>query len=142
MQDLEFQKYLSKKTDIELAIIKDLFENAREGEFDVALKLIEVYGIDKATLGKLWGSYIGFAYVDPNMSIVNPELIKKVGADFILKNRALPLYKFGRAVTVSTCNPTNPFIQDKLEKKLEDLVSFVFCFPFDIKTYLKNSIPK
>jgi len=134
--NLDFQYYLSEKTDIDLEIITKLFEKEID-VFKIALTIIEEYGIDEKTLGKIWGNYLGFAYVDPNASIVNQEYTNKVGIDFILENKALPLYKFGKAVTVATPNPTNPFIQDKMEKKLGELVSFVFCFPFDIEIYIQ-----
>jgi len=132
MYDSDFQSYLSKKTNIDLAIIKDLFDKHKTDVFDIAMDLLEHHGINDAELGKIWGSYLGFAYVDPNSSIINQEYIDKVGVDFILDNKVMPLYKFGKAVTVTTPNPKNPYIQDKLEKKLGELVSLVFCFPFDI----------
>jgi len=139
MYNLKFQTALADKIGLDLDIVRDIFENESENEFDAALILIEKYKIDSAIIGKIWASHIGFAYVDPNTSIVNQEYIQKAGIKFILDNKALPLYKFGRAITVSTPNPTNPFLQDKMEKKLEDLVSLVFCFPFDIEKYLKKN---
>lgn len=139
MYDFDFQIYLSEKTGVEFAIIKNLFEENKVNVFEVALKLIEDYQIEENELGKIWGSYLGYAYVDPSSSIVNQEYINKVGDEFILKNNALPLYKFGKAVTVTTSYPTNPFIQDKMEKKLNELVSFVFCFPFDIEIYVQRN---
>lgn len=139
MYDADFQNYLSEKTGIDLTIIESLFEKHKLDVFDVALELLEHHGISDTELGKIWGSYMGFAYVDPNSSIVKHDYIEKVGVDFILENKAMPLYKFGKAVTVTTSNPTNPYIQDKLEKRLNELVSFVFCFPFDIDIYIQRN---
>lgn len=139
MYDLEFQTYLSDKINIDSSIIRSLFEGVNNDEFKVAWYLINDYKINKDELGRILGDYMGFAYVDPSSCIINAEYIKKIGTDFILENRALPMYKFGRAVTVSTSNPQSPFLQDKLEKKLEEIVSLVFCFPFDIENYLKSN---
>lgn len=113
MYDENFYKYLSVKTEIDLLEITELFEKEAD-VFKVALTLIEKYNIDEKQLGRAWGDYLGFAYVDPNASIVKPEYISKIGIDFIKKNNVLPLYKFGKAVTVSTSDPANPYIQDKL----------------------------
>lgn len=136
MYNSDFPLYLSDKTGIDLIQMEELFEKKKD-PFDIALTLIEKYGVDEKDLGKIWGDYLGFAYVDPNSSIVNQEFIQKLGINFIKENKVIPLYKFGKAVTVSTPNPQNPFIQDKLEKRLDEIVSFVFCFPFDIEIYLQ-----
>jgi type IV pilus assembly protein PilB len=136
MYNSDFKIYLSDQTELDFELISELFEK-NENVFDVAFKLIEDYGIDTKFLGKIWGDYIGFAYVDPNSTIINQEYLQKVGIDFIKENNAIPMYKFGKAITVSTSNPQNPYIQDMLEKKLGEIVSFVFCFPFDIEIYLK-----
>lgn len=137
MYDSDFKQYLSDNLGFDYDIIEKIPSTV--DIFNIAKVLIQIHKVDKGKLGKIWGSYLGFAYVDPNTSIVNQEYIKKAGMSFILENKALPLYKFGRAVTVSTSNPQNPFLQDKIEKKLEEIVSLVFCFPFDIQMYLRDN---
>lgn len=139
MYDSDFKLYLSDNLDIDYEIIEKIPTTGINEFFNIAKVLIQIHKVDKAILGKIWGSYLGFAYVDPNTSIVNQEYIKKAGVNFILENKVLPLYKFGRALTVSTSNPKNPFLQDKIEKKLDEIVSLVFCFPFDIEIYLRNN---
>lgn len=142
MHDMRFQEYLSEKTDIDLITISDIFDSKND-VFKVALELIEKYGVDDQLLGKIWGDYLGFAYVNPCHSIVSHEHIKMLGADFIREHKVIPLYKFGKAVTVATSNPAKFYIQDKLEKKFNSVVSFVFCFPFDIDIFLSlNNIAK
>lgn len=137
MYNSEFRNYLSEQLNIAPEVIRELFQDANDNEFKVAWYLINDYKVDKSELGKVWGNYLGFAYVDPSTSIVNPEYISRLGAKFITENKALPLYKFGRAVTVSSSNPDNPFLQGNLEKKLGEIVSLVFCFPFDIESYIQ-----
>lgn len=136
MYSSDFQAYLSDKTGIDFIIIDELFEKEVD-PFKVAYILVEKYAVDEEKLGKIWGDYLGFAYVDPNKCIVNKEYLEKIGVDFVTKYKAMPLYKFGKAVTVSTPNPQNPYIQDRMEKELKEIVSFVFCFPFDIDIYLQ-----
>jgi hypothetical protein len=132
MQDLPLNEYLANKTGLDIVLIDKLFyENS--DEFEVAHKLIDKYGIEREKLGKIWGDYLGFAYVDPNKTIINHEYIDKIGLDFIRKNKVMPLYKFGKAVTVCISDPKNLYMQDKLEKKLGEIVSLVFCFPFDVE---------
>lgn len=136
MYDSDFKPYLADKTGINISILDELFKK-HFNIFDVALILIEKYNVDKERLGRIWGDYLGYAYVDPSKSIVNQEYIQKIGINFIEINKILPLYKLGKAVTFCTSNPTNPSIVEHTQKKLGELVSLVFCFPFDIKEYLK-----
>lgn len=135
MYDSDFKEYLSDNTGVDFTTINELFRRMPY-VFDIASTLINLYGIERERLGKIWGDYLGFAYVDPNATLVKTEYVSKLGLDFIRKNKVMPLYKFGRAVTVATSDPTNPFMQDKLEKMLDEIVSLVFCFPFDVETYL------
>lgn len=137
MTNEEFPITVSEKTGIDINIVSDLFDKYQEDTHKVAQILIEKHGADKNVLGKLWGSQIGFAYVDPNSSIVNHKFIDKIGIKFILEHKAIPLYKFGKAVTVSTSNPKNPYIQDRMEKAFDEIVSLVFCFSFDIEKFLQ-----
>lgn len=138
MNNSDLKDYLAKHINIDNKILDELFNKYVFNLFDIALILIKEYGIDKDKLGRVWGDYLGFAYVDPNKSIVNQEYINKIGISFIEMNKILPLYKLGKAVTFCTSNPTNPSIVEHTQKKLGELVSLVFCFPFDIKTYLKE----
>lgn len=136
MYNSDFKKYLANHTRVDFSIIDELFSKKTD-IFAIAYDLINIHGVDSEKLGKAWGDYLGFAYVDPNKSIVNKEYVQKIGIDFIRINKAIPLYKFGKAVTVSTAYPDNSVIQSQMAKKLGELVSFVFCFPFDIKDYLQ-----
>lgn len=135
----DFKDYLSKQTGVDFKIIDELFKKVPFNIFDVAIALIDKYGVNSEKLGRLWGDYLGFAYVNPNKSIVNNDYIEKMGISFIEINKLLPLYKLGKAVTCCTSNPTNPSIELHTQKKLGELVSLVFCFPFDIKTFIKNN---
>lgn len=136
MYDYEFKDYLARNTGVNIKILDELFNKVPFKVFDIASELIENHGINKEKLGRIWGDYLGYAYVDPNKSIVNQEYIKKIGLSFIEINKILPLYKLGKAVTLCTSYPDNQSIIEHTQRKLGELVSLVFCFPFDIKDYL------
>lgn len=138
MYKSDFNEYLSRHINIDANILSELISK-NFNIYDVALLLIEKYGVNKEVLGRAWGDYLGYAYVDPNKSIVNREYIEKIGISFIQMNKILPLYKLGKAVTLCTSNPTNPSIEAHTQKKLGELVSLVFCFPFDIKEYIEKN---
>lgn len=139
MYDYKFKDYLARNINVDARILDELFRRVPFKVFDVASELIENYGVDKETLGRVWGDYLGYAYVDPNKSIVNHDYIQKIGLNFIEINKILPLYKLGKAVTMCTSHPENESIVGHTQRKLGELVSLVFCFPFDIKTYLQTN---
>ncbi|MDD3237136.1 MAG: hypothetical protein PHV37_03465 [Candidatus Gastranaerophilales bacterium] len=134
----EFLEYLVDKTGLDIILIGTLMEGSQDS-YEVAKKIITECGIEKQKLGEIWGNYLGFAYVDPMNTLVDKQYVNKLGKEFILSNHVLPLCKFIRAVTIATSDPLNPYIQDKIEKRLDELVSFVFCFPFDIEEYLNKN---
>lgn len=138
MYDSNFKGYLQRCTGININILDELFNKVPFNVFDVASALIENYHVDKEQLGRIWGDYIGFAYVDPNKSIVNQEYIQKIGISFIEINKILPLYQLGKAITLCTSHPENRSLVEHAQRKLGERVSLVFCFPFDIKMYLKE----
>lgn len=138
MYNSDFKVYLANKTGVSIAILNELFKK-HFNIFDIASILIQKYSVDKEQLGRIWGDYLGFAYVDPNKSIVDQEYIKKIGINFIEMNKILPLYKLGKAVTLCTSNPSNSSVVTHTQRKLGELVSLVFCFPFDIKEYLQTN---
>lgn len=137
MYNSDFKNYLARNTGVSIQILNELFNKVPFKVFDVASELINSHGIDKENLGRIWGDYLGYAYVDPNKSIVNQEYIKKIGITFIEINKILPLYKLGKAVTLCTSHPENSSVVEHTQRKLGEIVSLVFCFPFDIKTYLQ-----
>lgn len=142
IEDKKFVKYLAEQTGIPEVKIQDLVNQGFD-DFQIAAILIGKHHVKKEDLGRSWGAYIGYTYVDPLDSMTNIEYIKKAGLDFILARKSLPLYKLGKAVTVAMTDPQNPFLQGKVEDKLGEVISAVFCFPFDIENYiLTHSIAK
>lgn len=137
MYNSDFKDYLARNLNMDIKILDGMFNRVPFKIFDVATELVEKHRVDKETLGRLWGDYLGYAYVDPNKSIVNQEYIQKIGVSFIEINKILPLYKLGKAVTLCTAHPENSSITEHTQRKLGELVSLVFCFPSDIKTYLQ-----
>lgn len=139
---IELIQHLSKRTGIQEKELLDILDKGIK-DFYLAAVIIDKYSIRKDVLGKYWGEYLGFTYVDPLDSITNMEYIKKAGLEFIIRYNILPLYKLGKAVTVAMSEPENPFLQNKVEDQLGELISPVFCFPFDIEHYiLSESLPK
>ena len=73
----KFRKYLSEKTGIDELILDELYYDSSD-IFNIAMNLIEKYNIDRTELGRLWGDFLGYAYVDPNTTIINMDLRMKM----------------------------------------------------------------
>ena len=132
----EFLNYLQKKLDLEPFLLRDLMKE--HSIFEVVDILVSNYNIDKEKIGQIFGGYIGYAYVDINNVIFDPQYMKSIPKEYLKMLVVLPLYKFGPAITVATARPTNPYLQNNIEKQLHSVISLVFSFPRDIINYIEK----
>lgn len=132
----EFLNYLQKKLDLEPFLLRDLMKE--HSIFEVVDILVSNYNIDKEKIGQIFGGYIGYAYVDINNVIFDPQYMKSIPKEYLKMQVVLPLYKFGPAITVATARPTNPYLQNNIEKQLHSVISLVFSFPSDIINYIEK----
>lgn len=132
----EFLNYLQKKLDLEPFLLRDLMKE--HSIFEVVDILVSNYNIDKEKIGQIFGGYIGYAYVDINNVIFDPQYMKSIPKEYLKMQVVLPLYKFGPAITVATARPTNPYLQNNIEKQLHSVISLVFSFPRDIINYIEK----
>ena len=102
----EFLNYLHKNLDLEPFLLRDLMK--KYSIFETVDILVSKYNIDKEKIGQIFGGYIGYAYVDINNVIFDPQYMKSIPKEYLKMQVALPLYKFGPAITVATARPTNP----------------------------------
>jgi len=91
----------------------------------------------KNKVGRLWGDYIGFAYVDTDKSLMDPQLIEELPEEYAKRNNILPLYSFGSVVTVATPDPGDRAALSGAENFLDTFVSPVFAFPSEIASSLE-----
>lgn len=132
----EFLNYLQKKLDLEPFLLRDLMKE--HSIFEVVDILVSNYNIDKEKIGQIFGGYLGYAYVDINNVIFDPQYMKSIPKEYLKMQVVLPLYKFGPAITVATARPTNPYLQNNIEKQLHSVISLVFSFPRDIINYIEK----
>lgn len=132
----EFLNYLQKKLDLEPFLLRDLMKE--HSIFEAVDILVSNYNIDKEKIGQIFGGYIGYAYVDINNVIFDPQYMKSIPKEYLKMQVVLPLYKFGPAITVATARPTNPYLQNNIEKQLHSVISLVFSFPRDIINYIEK----
>jgi type IV pilus assembly protein PilB len=91
----------------------------------------------KIQAGRLWGDFIGVAYVDTDRSLIDPQLIEKLPEEYAKRHNVIPLYNFGSVVTVATADPFDRAALSGVENYLDTFVSPVFAFPSEIASSLE-----
>lgn len=83
-------------------------------------------------LGRLYGDYLGVAYVDCGRTLIHNDLPARLPEQFARKRHLLPLYEFGGAITVASATPKDTHLLAEAENFLGTFLSPVFAFPDQI----------
>lgn len=95
-------------------------------------ELVELQLAPKDDLCRWYGDMLGAAYVDLNCTILQPEVVNLLPRDFAVRNRMIPLYRFGEGVTVAAADPLELTALDDAARLMGCSVSAVFSLPSDI----------
>jgi len=110
----------------------DLAARFYGNDFAALLQLIAERPHLKDALGKLWGDSIGFTYVNPEMTAIQPEAIRQIPREFAETNQIVPLYSFGGPLSIAAANPQNKALETLVTNKFNIIPSFVFSLPEEI----------
>lgn len=95
-------------------------------------RLIASEIVSKDVACRIWGKSIGYAYVDPIVTIVTAEALEKVPLDIARKGRALGLYVVNNVMTVATADPDDAGLLKNLQNIAQIEISPVFSLPSEI----------
>ena len=95
-------------------------------------RLIASEIVSKDVAYRIWGKSIGYAYVDPIVTIVTAEALEKVPLDIARKGRALGLYVVNNVMTVATADPDDAGLLKNLQNIAQIEISPVFSLPSEI----------
>lgn len=113
----------------------DLRRLARDANQDAVLfaqQLVHDEWVDRSTAGRVVGDALGFAYVPLEQTVFQSAAQEKLPPDVARRFQALPIYRFGKAVTVAMAYPGDRESIEALERILMIPVSPVFSFPDEI----------
>ncbi len=116
---------------------KELLSQRQGDAYEVLLYLSRTHPHRRDTLGRLWGSSIGVAYVNPIRTLIQYALIERVPEAFAREHKVLPLYELGGAVTFATPTPAARQVTAALENYFEGMASAVFAFADQIDAALE-----
>jgi type IV pilus assembly protein PilB len=95
-------------------------------------QLVQDEWIDRERAGQALAEAIGFTYVPLAQTLFQSSAQEKLPANEAKRFQALPVYRFGKAVTVAMAYPTHRESVAGLERLLMAPVSPVFSFPDEI----------
>lgn len=129
----EFFRLLQAKGILGERDIRKLLEKFQGNALSALIHLVQVGNLDKNDLCRLWGDSVGFAYVDLEKTLFDPDILQYVHEEFARDHNVIPIYKLGNSITVAASDPSNTFIMKELGKLTGCSVSPVFSFPRDIE---------
>ncbi len=128
----EFFDLLNAKGILSEKDLRFFLSQFRENTLDALIFLVQKDSSKKNTLCRLWGDSLGFAYVDLEKTLFQPDVVKHIPEKFARRYKTIPIYKLGDSLTVATADPGNRLILEEVEKFIGCGLSPVFSFPHDI----------
>jgi type II secretory ATPase GspE/PulE/Tfp pilus assembly ATPase PilB-like protein len=99
---------------------------------DLLQALIDQKVLLKEDACRLWGDFLGIAYVDVLASGITAEAIKPIPLEIARKVRAIGLYVIDGVLTVAMATPEDVALVRRLESIAQVQLSPVFCLPTEI----------
>jgi len=108
-------------------------EENKGDTFLILAHLIKNGAVQQAELGKLWGDFIGFPYVDLSKTLFQHQIAEILPDRFARKYTIILMYQFGDAITAAMKDPGNALVVEEVEKIAKSQISPVFAFPEEIE---------
>lgn len=118
-------------------ITKDAYgvalSRADEGTLELIEYLIAENLVPKEIGCLIWSDRIGYAYVDPIVSLVSEEASASIPIDIARRGLVIPLYEIEGALTVAMPDPGNTALVERLAMITGKKVSPVFCLTQEVQ---------
>jgi type IV pilus assembly protein PilB len=108
-------------------------EEYKEDTFPILAHLIKKGVVQHAELGKLWGDFIGFPYVDLSKTLFQYQIVEILPDRFARKHKIILMYQFGDAITAAMKDPGNALVVEEVARITKSQISPVFAFPEEIE---------
>lgn len=111
--------------------------NSCEEPVQLVEKLIAANQLGKDEGSRFWATCLGYAYVDPQSSVITKEALDLIPMEIALKARALPLYRLENTVTIAMAKPEDRTLAAQLAKITRLSVSPVYANSEDIADLIR-----
>jgi len=103
-----------------------------ENPLDLLQALIDQKLLLKEDACRLWGDFLGIAYVDVLASGITDEAVKLIPIEIARKVRAIGIYVIDGVLTVAMATPEDASLVHSLGRITQIPLSAVFCLPCEI----------
>lgn len=110
----------------------DALAAKHERSLDLLQVLIDQKLLLKEDACRIWGDFLGIAYVDVLASSITVQAVKQIPLEIARKTQAIGLYVIDGVLTVAMATPEEATLVRRLEQIARTPISPVFCLPCEI----------
>jgi type IV pilus assembly protein PilB len=133
----DFADLLVDKKFLSASECKLLLSKFKGDLFRLVVHVAEKTPRRKQELGRYWGDYIGFVYLDLSRTIIQYRLLNKLPEEFVRENLIMPVYEFGGTISVVAADPRDEAALHQAESYLDGFLSPAFAFPDQIRAAIE-----
>lgn len=126
-----------EKCNIPAVSLQGMTHAAKNNGAEFAQMVIADGYIDRDSAGEILAKLLNRTYVNLADTLFQPEVIERLPGEMARRYRAIPLYQFGKAVTIGMDSPNDGDAIKALENFLMAPVSPVFCFPDELESAIR-----
>ena len=126
-----------EKCNIPSVSLQGMIKSADGDAIKFAQFVIQEGYLDRDTAGDLLAEQFNCSYINLSKSLFQQDIVERLPAEMAARYRAIPLFKFGSAVTVGMAEPNDPKTITALGNFMMAPVSPVFCFPDEIESAIR-----
>jgi type II secretory ATPase GspE/PulE/Tfp pilus assembly ATPase PilB-like protein len=128
----EFVSLLRNRPGFDFGPKLNALSEKHENPLDLLQALIDQKLLLKEDACRLWGDFIGIAYVDVLASGITDEAVRLIPIEIARKVRAIGIYVIDGVLTVAMATPEDASLVQSLGRITQIPLSAVFCLPCEI----------
>jgi type IV pilus assembly protein PilB len=128
---------VAKASEMPFERFHDLIKEVNGDPFVLAESIVKRRWLERERVGMLLGNVIGKTYLDLSTTLFQRDAVELLPKEFAERHRAIPVYRFGNAVTVAMARPLDPDSVKALKAVIPCPVDTVMSFADEIDTAIK-----
>ena len=122
-------KRFKEKSGIDDDLMDILITESDDNPQKLAITLINKGYLSRDVAGMILGDAYGCAYINLDKTLVESDVVNRLSPASAEELLAIPIYKFGNAVTVAMNDPADLHACQRLRAEIGEDVDFIFTLP-------------